>query len=383
MFPSHDRLGGGSIYELYFPELNSRIYCDLESRGDTINNLHVSEYGFVKDPDKVRATMDAVPIEGGEISIESTPNGMNHFHDEWNDPNWAFHKYFFPWYFHGEYAIETQKLRRTKEEKELVEKALKHYEVKISDNQIAFRRFKISQRPGEKGKAHFMQEYPEDEASCFLMSGENAMDLMFLKRKKDEAQDPISDDGTLRIWDTHTKGGVYVVGVDTAEGIGSDYSVASVFEAKTRKQVAQFRANRLKPGLFAERVYDLCKLYTGHKTIWPLLGVERNNHGHAVLQKLEDLGYTNLHEAPDGRPGWKTTSATRPVLIDEFIEEVEAEITEIFDKDTLGECMTLVDNNGKIEAVDGKNDDCVIASAIAIQMMKRSGAAFNENILKW
>jgi hypothetical protein len=147
--------------------------------------------------------------------------------------------------------------------------------------------------------------------------------------------------------------------------------------------VAQFRANRLKPGLFAERVYDLCKLYTGHKTIWPLLGVERNNHGHAVLQKLEDLGYTNLHEAPDGRPGWKTTSATRPVLIDEFIEEVEAEITEIFDKDTLGECMTLVDNNGKIEAVDGKNDDCVIASAIAIQMMKRSGAAFNENILKW
>ena len=116
--------------------------------------------------------------------------------------------------------------------------------------------------------------------------------------------------------------------------------------------------------------------------MWPLLGVERNNHGHAVLLRLEDLCYPNLFEAEDGRPGWKTTSSTRPILIDEFIEDVEAKIVEVKDQDTLGECMTLVDNKGKIEAVDGKNDDCIIATAIAIQMFKRSGVGFTDNILK-
>lgn len=376
--------GGGSIYELYFPDINSRIYCDLESRGDTISNLHVSEYAFCKDPDKVRATMDAVPIETGEISIESTPNGMNHFYDEWNDKSWAFKKHFFPWYVHEEYQMDvTNEAPYTSEELELIEKASRLYNVEITPEQIAFRRFKISQRPGKKGKDHFLQEYPEDDTSCFLMSGASAMDLNFIKKKKDNAPSPISEIEGLKVWESFARGQLYVCGVDTAEGIGKDYSVATVYNAKTRKQAAQLRVNRMKPGLFGSKVYDLCKSYSGHKTLWPLLGVERNNHGHAVILRLVDLSYPNLYEAEDGREGWKTTSSTRPIMIDEFIEDVEAETMEIKDTDTLGECMTLVDNKGKIEAVEGKNDDCVVASAIANQMMKRSGAGFTDNILNW
>lgn len=374
--------GGGSIYELYFPDINSRIYCDLESRGDTISDLHVSEYAFVKDPDKVRATMDAVPIDGGTISIESTPNGMNHFYDEWNDKAWAFHKYFFPWYVHEEYQMDvTDPAPYTEEELELIEKAKNLYGVEITDRQIAFRRFKISQRPGKKGKDHFLQEYPEDDTSCFLMSGESAMDLVLIKKMKDNAPAPISTIGNISIWENWEPGQLYVCGVDTAEGIGKDYSVATIYNAKTRKQAAQLRVNRMKPGIFGGKVYELCQKYTGRKTLWPLLGVERNNHGHAVLLRLEDLSYPNLFEAEDGRPGWKTTSSTRPIMIDEFIEDVEAKTMEIKDTDTLGECMTLVDNKGKIEAVEGKNDDCVVASAIANQMMKRSGAGFTDKML--
>lgn len=374
--------GGGSIYELYFPDINSRIYCDLESRGDTISNLHVSEYAFCKDPDKVRATMDAVPIDTGEISIESTPNGMNHFYDEWNDKSWAFKKHFFPWYVHEEYQMDvTDPAPYTEEELELIEKAKNLYGVELTDRQIAFRRFKISQRPGKKGKDHFLQEYPEDDTSCFLMSGASAMDLNFIKKKKDNAPAPLYEMNGLRVWEEFSRGQLYVCGVDTAEGIGKDYSVATIYNARTRKQAAQLRHQRMKPGAFGSAVYDLCKRYSGTKTLWPLLGVERNNHGHAVLLRLVDLCYPNLYEAEDGREGWKTTSSTRPILIDEFIEDVEAETMEIKDQDTLGECMTLVDNKGKIEAVEGKNDDCIVASAIANQMMKRSGAGFTDKML--
>jgi len=374
--------GGGSIYELYFPDINSRIYCDLESRGDTISDLHVSEYAFCKEPDKVRATMDAVPVETGDISMESTPNGMNHMYDEWNDPDWAFKKHFFPWYIFPEYKMEvSNKTPFNKDELDLIVKAKNLYDVDISPEQIAFRRFKISQRPGKKGKDHFLQEYPEDDTSCFLMSGSSAMDLNLVKKMKDAAPSPISDDDGLKVWEPFQRGQVYVCGVDTAEGIRKDHSVATIYNAKTRKQCAQLRTNTTKPGAFGTKCYDLCKLYTGGRAMWPLLGVERNNHGHAVLLRLEDLMYPNLYEADDGRFGWKTTSSTRPLLIDEFIEDVEAGIVEVKDQDTLGECMTLVDNKGKIEAVDGKNDDCIIATAIAIQMFKRSGVGFTNNIL--
>ena len=374
--------GGGSIYELFFPDINSRIYCDLESRGDTISNLHVSEYAFCKDPDKVRATMDAVPIDTGEISMESTPNGMNHFYDEWNDPTWAFKKYFFPWYIFEEYQMEvTNTAPYTGDELKLVEKAKRLYDIDITPEQMAFRRFKISQRPGKKGKDHFLQEYPEDDTSCFLMSGSSAMDLTLVKELKDNAPTPSSDVDGVRIWETHVLRGLYVCGVDTAEGIGGDFSVATIYNARTRKQCAQLRVNKMKPGAFGSAVYDLCKLYTGRKALWPLLGVERNNHGHAVLLRLNDLTYPNLFQTSDGKDGWMTSSSTRPILIDEFIEDVEAKIVEVKDQDTLGECMTLVDNKGKIEAVDGKNEDCIIATAIAIQMMKRSGAGFTDNIL--
>lgn len=376
--------GGGSIYELYFPDINSRIYCDLESRGDTISNLHVSEYAFCKDPDKVRATMDAVPIETGEISIETTPNGMNHYYDEWNDKSWAFKKHFFPWYFHAEYQMEVSNTAPyTDEENELVIKAKKLYDIEITPEQMAFRRFKISQRPGKKGKDHFLQEYPEDDTSCFLMSGASAMDLNLIKKMKDNAPTPLWERDGLKMFEEFWPGQLYVCGVDTAEGIGKDWSVSTIYNATTRKQCAQLRHQRMKPGAFGTLTYDLCKMYTGRKTLWPLLGVERNNHGHAVILRLTDLSYPNLFEADDDRPGWKTTSSTRPILIDEFIEDVEAGTMEVRDDDTLGECMTLVDNKGKIEAVEGKNDDCIVASAIANQMMKRSGAGFTSNILNW
>jgi hypothetical protein len=93
--PRLDR-GGGSKYEYFFPEINSRIYCDLESRSDTIQNLHVSEFGLMDDDERVLATLDAVPRETGRVTRESTPKGLNHFYDSWVDPNSIYEKHFIP-----------------------------------------------------------------------------------------------------------------------------------------------------------------------------------------------------------------------------------------------------------------------------------------------
>jgi len=356
--------GGGSKYEMYFPGMNSRIYCGLQSRGDTIHKLHVSEMAFMKNKERLDATLQAVPLNG-QVGIESTPYGMNHFYDDWNDPNSVYKKFFFPWYLHYEYVMPLEKGERklvyTADEQALRQTAYDLFKVRLTQEQIKWRRFKMRE------SKLFIQEYPEDDVSCFLASGNSAMDLSKLAEMKLNVIPGHKLTQYLTVFKQPEAGRTYVIGADTAEGIGSDYSVACVLDKETREQVAVLRGH-IKPKQFAEALYALGKMFSNKRSM-PLLAVERNNHGHAVLLWLEDtLKYTNLFTHDDDRVGWKTTSATRPILFDSYIDAVENELMKLNSINSINESMTLIDNNGKIEAMDGKHDDECVANAIALQM---------------
>lgn len=370
--PPLDR-GGGSKYEMFFPRNNSRIYCDLESRGDTIHRLHISEIAFVKDMSRVFATLECVPMHG-KITWETTPNGLNHFYRSWMDQDSNYAKCFFPWFFHEEYQIPNHELTMkmlTDAEVEFIAKAKKLFSVSISLEQIAYRRFKQREL-----KNLFQQEYPEDDANCFLTSGNTPFDLAIVKRMFDNAPNPLETIDGVRVYERRNDNGIYVIGADTAEGVGGDASSAQVFEAMSRKQVAAFHSNHMKPGEFAEKLEEIAMMYKGK--FFPLMAVERNNHGHAVLLKLDEvLRYPNLYrtrleEKKDDldriRLGWITDRVTRPIMIDAFIEGVENGTITLRDKQTLAECLTLVNNEGKIEAEEGNHDDNIIACSIAVQM---------------
>ncbi len=366
--PRLDR-GGGSKYELYFPEINSRIYCDLESRGDTIQNLHISEAAFVDDVNRLKATKEAVPLNG-EITEETTPNGMgNHFYDAWMDPDTHYVNLFYPWFFHDEYQIPDYPLGElTQEEVDLKLKAMRLYGIDLTDAQIAFRRFKKSD-----AKELFAQEYPEDDQTCFLSSGNTVMDLTVVKDILDKAPKPLKDDGLLKVYKQVDKNAIYVIGADTAEGVGGDFSCASVFDARKREQVATLRG-QMKPSDFAHKLMDLAKLYVIRKETWPLLAVERNNHGHAVLLELEDhIKYRNLFRHKDERFGWVTDRISRPIMLNALIDAVESRNFRFVDKMFLNECLTLINDEGKIQAAKGKHDDTIIAAAIGLQMCVEVG----------
>lgn len=364
--------GGGSKYEMFFPEINSRIYCDLESRSDTIHRLHVSEAAFFKDPDKLRATLQAVPL-GCPVTLETTPNGVgNFYYDLWNDPESPYEKLFFPWYLYPDYRLSSgiKPSHWTAEEKELAKKAAKLFGVKITSEQMAFRRFKKAEL-----KDLFIQEYPEDDQTCFLSSGNAAVDLVLVKALLDACPAPAREEDHVKIFKERDKRKTYVIGGDTSEGAGKDYSVAHVWEVETRTQVATIRSNRWKPSDFAHRVNDLAHIYQNPGNVLPLVAIERNNHGHAVLLELEEhLHYPNLFRTEDEKLGWLTDRVTRPVMVDVFIQGLENRSATILDRVTLQECLTLVNNDGKIEASDGKNDDTVMAGAIGLQMCIREGA---------
>jgi hypothetical protein len=366
--PRIDR-GGGSKHEMYFPEINSKIYCDLESRGDTINHLHVSEAAFA-NPDRINPTMDAVPIDG-YVTLESTPDGFgNHFYDKWVGSK-HFAKLFFPWFLHPEYQIPTKPLVRTDEEAELAAFALAKYNLKMSDAQIMFRRVKID----TKGDLSFRQEYPENDVDCFLFSGTPAMKSHIVKELLETAPEPIEildDIGGAHIFHHSSPKKTYTCGVDTASGVGEDYCVAKIFDDQTMEEQACL-AGKWAPFEFAHLVNKLCQRYRKGPQ-HPLLVIESNNHGHAVLVEIvHHIRYPNIYYHNDDmdRPGWITDMVSRPQMINTFIDAVHNGHALLNSRETLKECLALVDNKGKIEATEGYHDDRVMASAIAITVISR------------
>jgi hypothetical protein len=379
--------GGGSVHELFFPQINSRIYADTEIRGDTVQNLHISEAAFMQDDSRLKASLQAVPVSG-KVTIETTANGMgNHFYDMWNDPGQPYEKLFYPWFMFDEYKMKTlaDGLVPTAEEEEMRRRAFKNYNVKVNLTQLAFRRLKKSELKVtslEGSKITFEQEYPEDDRTCFLSSGRAIFDLLHVKNKMDKSNPPITDNGYLRTYYPIDRGRRYVCGADTAEGVNQDYSTAVMIEVESRRVVATLRSSNWKPSEFAAKLVEICAMYTTPKIPPPLLAVERNNHGHAVIQMLdESLGYQNMYRHKDNKVGWRTDIITRPIMLNAFIDAIESNYLEVNDKNIFNECLTLVNNKGKIEAASSKHDDMIIATAIALQLLiNSSNLTVYENI---
>ena len=375
--PELDR-GKGSRTQLYFPIQNSRISVTLEGRGDTINRLHVSEYAFYDDINKVDITLDSVP-KGAKKVIESTPLGINEFHQLWNSNQPInVHKAFFPWFKEPSYSLDTNLTLSDLDEDE--RKLMERHNLTV--NQIEWRRWKIQEKRGSLN--FFLENYPEDDKTCFLVSGTCPFDRILISKLIENLPSPIEErgkfglNGHLRIWERFKDGHNYIIGIDSCEGVGKDFGVISVLDGDSFNQVAELRGH-LSPGRLAVQANNLAKLYKNPKTgELPLMVPERNNHGHAVILRLEqnDINYPNMYHSRDGRPGWNTTTATRPLMIDAFIDGVHDKILNINSIETLKECLTFTNNEGKLEAEEGYFDDGIVANSIAFKValdLKRSG----------
>lgn len=200
------------------------------------------------------------------------------------------------------------------------------------------------------GKKKFSQEY---ECS-FLQSGTPVF-----------SQDYLSIKGKHKPPEQSKK---YVIGADPSEGSeDGDFSAAYVLDIETMEEVAAVRG-RYKPADFAEILNTLGRRYNN-----ALLGVERNNHGHTVLLRLQQLAYPNLYTHTDGKPGFLTSSATKPVMIDELEEALRLNLLLIASLDLYDELLAYqYDQKGSTNAPTGFHDDTVMAMAISYQMRKAS-----------
>jgi len=154
-----------------------------------------------------------------------------------------------------------------------------------------------------------------------------------------------------------------------------DASCAIVLDHESGEQVAELHG-RVPPERLAHLLHALAWHY--RKAV---LAVERNNHGHSVLNTLRKvLRYPLLyhHVRYDHRTGnqitlgWPTDQSTKPILVDDLAAAIAGGHVIIHSQALIDECMTFITTDtGSQEAQAGKYDDRVMALGIAWQVRKR------------
>jgi hypothetical protein len=136
----------------------------------------------------------------------------------------------------------------------------------------------------------------QQEFEClFLDAGEGSLTEDLYNRLMQRVRPPkfIFDEGSYLMWDEPTSEGIYVASVDTAEGVGADYSVVQIFDYRDLtniKQVATFCSNTISPYNFTEKVHEILQ-HWGR----PLVCIERNNCGAQVVDNLSrQYAYENI-----------------------------------------------------------------------------------------
>ena len=76
----------------------------MRDAGRTIQNLHCSEVSrWGRKGEEALASLRAAVVPGGEIVLESTPNGAGGlFYEEWQRAEeTGYTRHFFPWWYDG------------------------------------------------------------------------------------------------------------------------------------------------------------------------------------------------------------------------------------------------------------------------------------------
>jgi hypothetical protein len=329
-----------STYEKFFADLHSTFYigtagAKVFGRGEPIHYFLGSEVAFWPDPLHILdPTMQRVPL-GGEIILESTPNGEgdpenpdpkkhNAFFDfvqeakEDPDSIWKLHDLY--WWLEPLYRIplgspyalisDRGHLSYYSDEVDLIKRA--GWGDLEAEERIRWRRRKIKEI-----KHKFWQEFMEDLESCFLASGMTYYDEDELDRLHSGCFPAPYKFKGANIWHEPVDreyNPIYHLAVDPGQGKVTR-SVATVWrldlEGFEKVQHVATLAGYYEPSVFTPMVKELGHYYHGCQ-----IAAEANGHGMAFTALLAD--YPNVYYRIDvisglstKAVGWYTSGAAR------------------------------------------------------------------------
>lgn len=363
-------------------------------RGTTPTIAHLSEVAFWVHDVKILAGLfqGISQTDGTEVILESTANGVgNEFHRLWRGAVDGSNEYipiFVPWFLMPEYRRKVPEGFEKTNDEELLSKRFN-----CDDEQLYWRRLKIA----ESGADKFKQEYPFTAEEAFVASGSNVFNLEKLNklvpqpvkaRKEFNFESCMMEEarqGSIEIFKFPSFDDSFAIGADVALGVGKDSSAAVVINGK-REICAVYKNNTIDPSQFGDMLFYLGRYYNN-----ALLAVESNSMGVATLNRLVQMKYINLYyqtkianiSKEDGtRIGWRTTSASKPAIIGFLKNAIEQDDIWIPSRVVISELMNYIaDDAGKTNASTGFNDDTVIATAIALEVIRTHGQRLtNTNV---
>ena len=341
------------VFRAIDSEFRVESASDLDAgRGLTIQRLHASEVGRWRNAEETLASLRAAVTPGGEIVLESTPQGTyGAFYREWKGAEQAgYVQHFFPWWKEPSYRSDARVEEADLDDEERFLQA----QHGLTLEQIAYRRkLKIEH------KKFTQQEYAEDAESCFLASGDCAFDVKAI----DEQMLRLTHfDERQAVWEfmPPLPGKRYVIGVDACAGVkDGDFACAQVVD-ETGLQCAELLA-RMTPEELAKEVERLAWKYSN-----ALVAVERNANGREVLTHL-GRSDVQLYEDENQVEGFDTNRKTRPVLVAELVEFAKDHMACFQSRRLLQQMRSFIRRyNGRTEAAPGEHDDAVMAMGIAL-----------------
>ena len=314
-------------------------------RGMSFNIIFLDEFAFVPTHIAEQFFSSVYPtISSGKstkVIIISTPNGMNMFYKLWHDAERGKNEY-----------ITTE----------------------VHWSQVPGRDAKWKEQTiANTSQRQFTQEF-----ECEFLGSVDTL-IAASKLRTMVYDDPITNNNKgLVVYENPQKEHDYIITVDVARGVGSDYSAFLVFDITKfpYRLVARYRNNEIKAIMFPTIITDIAK---GYNRAYVL--TEVNDIGDQVASMMHfDLEYDHiLMCAMRGRAGQivgtgfsgkktqlgvkmsKTVKKVGCLNLKTFIEDDKLVIP---DYETIAELTTFISKRDSFEAEEGCHDDLAMCLVI-------------------
>lgn len=313
----------------------------VAGRAETIHHLLADEFAFWPLGSTERILLPAIARipPDGTCDVISTPNGeSNDYHEMYKlakEGKSAFTPHFFPWWLLPEYVIELGDPRIKKYSYQMGDTALPEFKLSSDEaklmlnhgltySQIRWRRWKILQmeslkRTGET-RTLFGQEFPEDDVTCFLATGDMYFDAQQVNKMAQGCYPAPHTLENLQIWFPPEKDKQYMICIDPGQAKISQTALGVIcFDQdshgnKIPKWCAR-DAGLYSPEITAKKAIRYSDHYNRAIIAW-----EANSHGLAITELLKNRRPIYFRkEIITGRstmePGWLTTSKTKDMML--------------------------------------------------------------------
>ena len=368
--PLKPKANKDNIRQFDFEGIGSK-YMISATKSEPVDVLHISESPYFADEDRISEAYQM--MRKNAVSIEeSTAFGVGNGFEQRFMAAWTaqeagrpYHRkaFFFPWYSDPKNVvniIEGAELQHPDIVLPLAEK----YSLTLGQQ------FFYDQKYGDLDEEVY-QYYPSEPREAFLSSGRPVFNLRMIQDLKDRFARTGRKEGNwifFRDIDSDCS-----IGTDPSEGLATgDNSVCVVLNKKG--QLVAILAGKFDPEQLAEEINWIC-IKIAERGFNNYTVVERNNHGHAVINECKNYQVIRLYRTEETdavtqkkvmKYGWNTNAKTKAVMISELRKALKNGDVENYCHETFAELMFyMYGDHGTMNATTGKHDDRVIALALA------------------